>query len=116
MSISKELFLSILAMDSYNRGYDAGITGLSDNSNGTVAIGGATISGNVQDFDLPGDPQGAGFYAIAYDWNGETVISYRGTNDYLSWSTANDAFSGWAVVPERSARPPLPQGARTACA
>lgn len=26
MSISRELFLSILAMDSYNRGYDAGLT------------------------------------------------------------------------------------------
>jgi hypothetical protein len=22
----------------------------------------------------------AGFYAIAYNWNGETVISYRGTD------------------------------------
>jgi hypothetical protein len=30
MAISKELLLSILAMDAYNRGYEAGIDGLPD--------------------------------------------------------------------------------------
>ncbi len=26
------------------------------------------------------DAVAAGFYAVSYDWNGETVISYRGTD------------------------------------
>ena len=30
MTISKDLFLSILSMDAYNRGYNPGIEGLSD--------------------------------------------------------------------------------------
>lgn len=41
MSISQELFLSILAMDSYNRGYGAGISSLSEKSDGSVSIGNA---------------------------------------------------------------------------
>jgi hypothetical protein len=30
MTISKELFLAVLAMDSYHRGYDAGLAGGAD--------------------------------------------------------------------------------------
>ena len=32
--------------------------------------------------DLPSGSHAADFYAIAYDWGGETVISYRGTDDW----------------------------------
>jgi len=79
MSISDDLFLAILAMDSYNRGYGAGIAGLSDQVD--TAIGTATVRKRLQDVSdtfVP-EAQAAGFYAIAYDWNGQTVISYRGT-------------------------------------
>ena len=65
------LFLAILSMDSYNRGYDPGIENLPN----LGAIGNA----NIIDLALPTGAQAAGFYAIAYDWNGETVIAYRGT-------------------------------------
>lgn len=41
MTISKELFLAILSMDSYNRGYNPGIAGLDDCSDGMVRIGNA---------------------------------------------------------------------------
>ena len=41
MTISKDLFLSILSMDAYNRGYNSGIDDLSD-APGTQ-IGNATI-------------------------------------------------------------------------
>ena len=41
MTTSDDLFLAILSMDAYNRGYGAGISGQSDD-NGT-AIDGATI-------------------------------------------------------------------------
>lgn len=104
--ISKDLFLSILAMDSYNRGYNAGIAdegesdanGLGETSDGSVRIGGATVSFNLGDVAETGfeqKAQDAGFYAIAYDitdpsgiadWGGETtVISYRGTNSAPSF-------------------------------
>ncbi len=84
MPISKDLFLAILSMDSYNRGYGAGIE-LSDAAD--TKIGAATIGKRIQDVsDTFGDEaQAAGFYAIAYDVAGSgiagldgTVISYRG--------------------------------------
>jgi hypothetical protein len=79
MAISDDLMLSILAMDSYNRGYGEGIVGLSAAA-GTM-IGDAKI---IRDANDPGGiARSAGFYAVAYDWNGKTVISYRGT-DYLT--------------------------------
>jgi hypothetical protein len=82
MTISRDLFLSILSMDSYNRGYNTGITGL-----GGVGsqIGTATIS--QQSATADGTPEvAASFYAAAYTIGsgvtgiaaGTTVISYRG--------------------------------------
>lgn len=54
MSISSELFIAILSMDAYNRGYGAGIDGPSDVTDGEpVTIGNATISFNL-DTDLSG--------------------------------------------------------------
>jgi hypothetical protein len=38
MTISKDLFLSILSMDAYNRGYNPGIAGLTGNSIGNATI------------------------------------------------------------------------------
>ena len=62
-------------MDSYNRGYNAGInlTG-TQIGNGTIVIDSSNVSLNLND-------QAIGFYAIAYSYNGETVISYRGTDN-----------------------------------
>jgi len=79
------LFKAVLAMDSYNRGYDAGIKfgggagTYSDDSVGT-SIGTASISANRGQQDA----QDIGFYALAYDYNGSTIISYRGTDDFDS--------------------------------
>jgi len=83
--MDRDLFLAILAMDSYNRGYGGGVSGLPVGG----SIGNATISfdssvlkdeNNVR-LDIP-----AGFYAIAYDVSqvagfgaADTVIAYRGT-------------------------------------
>ncbi|WP_152553568.1 hypothetical protein [Erythrobacter longus] len=47
--------------------------------------------------------EAAGFYAIAYEWQGETIISYRGTNfpDFANITTegvfdfARDLWGGW---------------------
>ena len=72
--ITDDLFLSILAMDAYNRGYSAGISGL---GNAGSALGSATML-NVP---LPQGSQAAGFYAVAYQVGGQTIISYRGTDN-----------------------------------
>ena len=72
--MNREVFLSILATDSYNRGYAQGIKGL----NGT-SIGATTIirQSNI----TAGSPEvTAGFFASAYQWGAETIISYRGTD------------------------------------
>ncbi|WOE76094.1 hypothetical protein [Alterisphingorhabdus coralli] len=67
------------------------------------AIGNATIN---TDALLRLDQQrviDTGFYAIAYEWNGETVISYRGTNFPSSISPAelqsgwDDIWGGWSL-------------------
>ena len=88
MTISKDLFLSILSMDAYNRGYNPGIAGLSD-ATGNV-IGNATIRGASDSTDT--SPQvAASFYAISYTIgtgvdgiaSGTTVISYWGTDEPL---------------------------------
>lgn len=60
--MNRDLFLAILSMDSYNRGYGQGITGLSN----TGLIGNASI---LSQSDIrPGfTAVNASFYAIAYD-------------------------------------------------
>lgn len=69
--MNRDVFLTILAMDSYNRGYGQNLNGLPD----LGSIGAATII----DKPLPSGALAAGFYVIAYKWQGETIISYRGT-------------------------------------
>jgi hypothetical protein len=100
MTISTELFYAILAMDSYNRGYEGGLAdngtadldGLGD-AEGTK-IGTATV-GQASSSDPDSADVAAGFYAISYNLgagpDATTVISYRGTNN--SW----DYLTGWAV-------------------
>lgn len=99
MTISKDLFLAILSMDSYHRGYQAGIAGLGGTGQ---KVGSATIgyqSQNSLDPD-PADPEFiSGFYAVTYSMGGaaptglggQNVISYRGTD------SANDYTAGWSV-------------------
>ena len=74
MSVTdKDLFLAILSMDSYHRGYDPGIR-LEGNS-----IGSATLF-QQSDVENESPEVAAGFYAAAYDTQWGTVISYRGTD------------------------------------
>ena len=98
--ISRDLFLAILSMDAYNRGYDRGLEVDGD------SLGIATISTDSErELRDPDAPQGTatqaqdvGFYAIAYDLSGEKIISYRGTDnpDALgSENGASDVWNGW---------------------
>ena len=62
MATSADLFLSILALDAYNRGYNPGLSGLSDAIGSQ--IGSATIVATPEDLARA---QAAAFYAVAYD-------------------------------------------------
>lgn len=93
MAISNKIFLSILSLDSYNRGYNEGIEGLGSED---VSVGNATLSS--QSSVLENSPElNAGFFAAVYDWNGSRVISYRGTDSAVELSWAADIWSGWTL-------------------
>ncbi len=95
------LMKAILAMDSYNRGYDPSIK-FGNESNGNSVDDNGILIGNARIFANSSslvNAQGRAnidddisFYAIAYDYNGEKVISYRGTDD-----PALDLLYGWGV-------------------
>lgn len=74
--MNEDVFRAILAMDSYNRGYDQAINGLAN----VGAIGSATIN-QQSAIQVGSDARNAGFYAIAYNWTHdgitETVIRSR---------------------------------------
>lgn len=103
--MNRDVFLSLLALDSYNRGYGQNISGLPD----VGGIGNATILTDAL-VELDRDAvEAAGFYAIAYNVSGVdglsgTVISYRGTNfptdpfnvDQLL-AGYNDVAGGWSI-------------------
>jgi hypothetical protein len=99
-------------MDSYNRGYAAGI-GSEEDGLGSAArtkIGNATI---LNDSDILRDDNGAqldqaaGFYAISYTIgsgvdglaSGTKVISYRGTNSDNASNFVSDAWNGYGAAP-----------------
>lgn len=89
--MTRDLFLAILSMDSYNRGYNARINGLGE----TGLIGDAVISAATA--EQKEGWEAANFYAIAYNWNGETIISYRGTDDYNIFDPSSDIWQGWSL-------------------
>ena len=96
--MNRDVFLSILALDSYNRGYGANLDGLSE----VGAVGLATIR-PFQAGEQNGW-QAAGFYAIAYDVSnvpgfgpGGRVISYRGTNFSDGLPSWPDVWNGWTL-------------------
>ncbi len=86
MSLDREVFLSLLALDAYNRGPRPGLANLElPNLDGQgrptedIRIGRAQVLSGSEAILGP-DSVAAGFAAVAYEWNGETIISYRGTN------------------------------------
>jgi hypothetical protein len=84
-SSNPDLMRAILAMDSYNRGYNAGIkspgAGPNEGLIGTQ-LGLATINSVV----LPQGFEAASFYAQTYTLNGTTIIAYRGSDGLApSW-------------------------------
>lgn len=114
--MNQDLFKAILAMDSYNRGYNAGIDFRLKDINGAFITDSDTIYadssgthnaeiGNVTVSATRGqsDAEAIGFFGIAYKNNttGAITISYRGTDDPINgiWSalTSKDVWNGWTV-------------------
>lgn len=82
-STPKDLLLAILAMDSYNRGYEPGILGLGGVN---TKVGSATFV-RESDVDSRSAAVKDGFYATAYKLDdGGTVISYRGMDRFSGTS------------------------------
>jgi hypothetical protein len=98
MTLNRDLFLAILSMDSYNRGYGFGVGRLSETGSLGRAILLAATSEQQQGW------QSAGFYALAYDMtgmadggqfaDGERVISYRGSDE----GRAQDIIYGYGTA------------------
>lgn len=73
---------AVLAMDAYHRGSSIGI----DLPNGDPDVTGTQLG--EASIIMTARDASTGFYAIAFELNGETVISYQGTDesiDYLAW-------------------------------
>lgn len=99
----QDVELAILSLDAYNRGYLPGMP--LSLSQAAVPVGGATLqntSTTALGVDANGVPidQSASFYAVSYDWNGKTVIAYRGTRfDGANYTLpdAGDVLNGWTL-------------------
>lgn len=93
MSVSNELYYAVLAMDAYNR------INRDDDPQALAVPGTAVGFATLRAADVRNQPDGyqnVGFFATAYDLNGEVVISYRGT-DFQGGidELAADVFNGW---------------------
>ena len=86
MTVSPELMKALLAMHAYNRGYNEGVKGLGND------IGTATYVRQSDVLD-GSEAVNSSFYAAAYNYFGETVISFRGTDDKLV-----DPLTGWHIT------------------
>ncbi len=90
--MNDKLMHAILSMDAYNRGYGANLN-LTTSTLGTASI--------IKDSFVLKNPDGSradqpvGFYAIAYNYKGQPVISYRGTDDVLG--SDSDITNGWVL-------------------
>ncbi len=88
--MDSRIFNAILSMDSYNRGYNASI----DLSGVGSQIGNAVFFTDSTKTPTTSAGQAVGFYASAYNYNGSTIISYRGTDSPAQY-VGNDVITGW---------------------
>lgn len=94
MSISQELMLAILSMDAYNRDYAAGMLISGEKVGAAEVVDRSAIGVTADDYQRWQD---SGFYAVAYNLNGQTVISYRGTDNTEIFDSASDLWNGWTL-------------------
>jgi hypothetical protein len=92
-----DLFLAILSLDAYNRGYAAGLE-VTGTQIGTAIVGdNSAVLGNVSPNNRL--DQSVSFFAQSYTGgDGQAIISYRGTNaDEIQNFVAN-ASHGYSVA------------------
>ena len=85
-----DVFKAILAMDAYNRGRRQGVNLIGEQ------IGNAELRPN-SDSVLEGQGGDTGFFAQAYSWNGQLVISFRGTDPESGSEFIKDVTRGWPL-------------------
>lgn len=90
--MNRDLFLALMALDSYNRGNDRSpkISRIGASSPGSdigLRLGNAVITRD----DLSSVASASGFYALAYGWNGEKIVSFRGADGL------NEVTKGWTI-------------------
>lgn len=103
MTMNQSVFRAILAMDSYSRGYSPHVAGVTGTQIGLANILTRATLG-IDDTQYANWQQ-AGFYASGYNWNGETIISYRGTNfdvrqdgaSFFARPAVRDIWNGWSL-------------------
>ena len=101
--MNRDVFIAVLAMDSYNRGYNAGIDFGQGSDSVGKEIGLSFISSHSSDATDSNEVNG-GFYALSYTVNGvdniadgQTVISFRGTDSIQGDKTqGSDLVNGWS--------------------
>jgi hypothetical protein len=81
-----DLFLAILAMDAYNRSGPSSNVVLATGAGS--AIGDFSVAAPTALSNIPGDS----FFAAVYTSDTQTIISYRGTDNYYL-----DGTTGWVV-------------------
>lgn len=93
MTISSDLYLAVFAMDAYNQGYSPGINGVGHQ------IGTAILDTDSSQVLGDGIDKAHGFYAVSYSWNGQRIISYRGTDDISGYAipSGSDLLRGWSI-------------------
>lgn len=96
--MNRDLFLAILSMDSYNRGYGRGVklnSSDADYANDEIGarLGAASVTAQI----ITEEAQAAGFYAIAYNWNGETIIAYRGSDNIDKGAAIANALGKYPI-------------------
>lgn len=88
--MNNDLMKAILALDAYNRGYNQGLI-IEGVSIGNASILQKEVNGESLNFDSAflQDENGnrkdipASFYAIAYEYGEQVIVSYRGTDQIL---------------------------------
>ncbi len=97
MPMTTELYMALLSMDSYNRGYGQRLDVVAAGASNTQ-IGNATIGTDA----LPSGAISAGFFAQSYTLNGQKIISYRGTDQVITppWSDSpgSDLWNGYGTA------------------
>ena len=89
MTTYADVLAAVLSLDAYNRGYNPELNFAANSDASGTAIGDATV---VQSEASPN----SSFYAVAYEWQGETIIAFRGTV-FAGSPDLGDVLNGWTL-------------------